>query len=163
MSPGNQRWGVASSCQRAPIFRHCQRRIEAGGRVIAARGAGRPELRRRARDGAEIIAVEFVEAGATQAELVGGGGGGDFVAAEGGEEFTDQRRTETMGELTIMFFKAARMREQSGVGERGAMREPMMAKSPICKGGRCGWTAQQAERTHSRLRQARREAARTAR
>ena len=119
MSPGNQRWGVASSCQRAPIFRHCQRRIEAGGRVIAARGAGRPELRRRARDGAEIIAVEFVEAGATQAELVGGGGGGDFVAAEGGEEFTDQRRTETMGELTIMFFKAARMRERSGVGERG--------------------------------------------
>lgn len=90
------------------------------GSVVAARGAGRPELRLLARECAEIIAVEFVEAGATQAELIGGDCGGDFVAAEGGEEFADQRRTETMGELTIMFFKAARMRERSAVGERGA-------------------------------------------
>jgi hypothetical protein len=44
-----------------------QERLDAGGpdgRVIAARSAGRPERRLRARDGAEIIGVEFVEAGA---------------------------------------------------------------------------------------------------
>ena len=90
------------------------------GRVVAARGAGRPKLRLLARGGPEIIAVEFVEAGATQAEWVGGGRGGNFGAAEGGQEFTEQRRTETMGELAIMFLMAARMRERSGVGERGA-------------------------------------------
>ena len=88
------------------------------GRVIAARNAGRPELRLRARDGAEIIGVEFVEAGAAEAEFFGGDGGGDFVAPEGGEEFADQGCAETMGELTIIFFMVARMRERAGVGER---------------------------------------------
>jgi hypothetical protein len=81
------------------------------GRVIAARSAGRPERRLRARGGAEIIGVEFVEAGAAEAEFFGGDGGGDFVAAESGEEFADQWSAETVSELTIMFFKAARMRE----------------------------------------------------
>jgi hypothetical protein len=69
--------------------------------------------------GPEIVAVKFVEAGAAQAELVSGDDGGDFVPAEGREEFTDQRCPETMGELTVMFFIAARMRVPSGVGEFG--------------------------------------------
>ena len=71
------------------------------------------------RGGAEVIGVEFVEAGAAEAEFFGGNGGGDFVAAESGEEFADQGSAETMSELTIMFFKAARMRVRRAVGERG--------------------------------------------
>lgn len=59
--------------------------------------------------GAQIVAVEFVEAGAAQAELLGGGDGGDFVAAESGEDFADQGSPETVGELAIMFFIAERM------------------------------------------------------
>jgi hypothetical protein len=88
--------------------------------VVATRGARRPAIPLLACDGAKIVAVEFVEAGAPEPELIGGGVRRDFVAAEGGEEFTDQRRTETMGELTIMFFMAARMREGSGLGEGDA-------------------------------------------
>src|SRR5882724_11450707 len=39
--------------------------------------------------------------------------------------------------------------------------DPMGLAKTKLKDGRCGWTEQRAERTHSRLRQARREAART--
>ena len=67
--------------------------------------------------GPEIIAVKFVEAGAAQAEFIRRAGRRDFGVAEGGEEFADPRRTETMGELTVMFFIAARMRARPGVGE----------------------------------------------
>ena len=74
--------------------------------VVAAGGSRRPARRVRSSRGAQIVAVEFVEACATQTELIRGDGGGDLVAAEGGEEFADQGRTETMRELTIMFFKA---------------------------------------------------------
>ena len=42
------------------------------------------------RGGVEIIGVEFVEAGATEAEFFGGDGSGDFGAAKSREEFTDQ-------------------------------------------------------------------------
>lgn len=83
-----------------------QERLDAGGpgrRVIAAGSAGRPEGCRRAGGGAEIIGIEFVEAGAAQTELFGGAGGGNFVAAEGGEQFADQGGAEAMGELPVMF------------------------------------------------------------
>ena len=90
------------------------------GSVIATGDSGRPAILVVACRSPEIVAVKFVEAGATQAEFVCGDGGRDFVAAEGGEEFADQRRTETMGELTVMFFIAARMRTRLGVGEIGA-------------------------------------------
>ena len=76
--------------------------------MVATRGTGRPAIPLLACDGAQIVAVEFVAAGAPEPELIGGGGGRYFVAAAGGEEFADQRRTEPMGELTIMFFKARR-------------------------------------------------------
>jgi hypothetical protein len=44
-----------------------------------------------------------------QSEFIGGSAGGDVVATEGGQDFADQRSTETMGKLAIMFFIAARM------------------------------------------------------
>ena len=99
-----------------------QERLDASGpvrRVIAARSARRPERCRRVGGGVEIIGVELVEAGAAEAEFFGGDGGGDFVATESGEEFADQWSAETVSELSIMFFKAARMRVRREVGERG--------------------------------------------
>ena len=53
---------------------------------------------------AEIVGVEFVEAGATEAELFGRSRGGDFRAPEYGKNFADQRGAETMGQLAKMFF-----------------------------------------------------------
>ena len=114
-----------------------QERLDAGGpdgRVIAARSAGRPERRLRARSGAEIIGVEFVEAGAAEAEFFGGDGSGDFVAAESGEEFADQGSAETVGELTIMFFKAARMGVGRVVGERGGPPLRAFRRPPLRSG-----------------------------
>lgn len=85
--------------------------------MVATRGAGRPAIRLLVGDGAQIVAVEFVKARAPEPELIGGGVRRDLVAAEGGEQFADQGCSETMGELTIMFFMAARMPERSGLGE----------------------------------------------
>ena len=87
------------------------------GSVIAPGGSGRPVFRAVACRRPEIGAVEFVEAGAAQAELVGGDDGGDFAAAEGGEEFADQRSPEAGGKLAIMFFIAARMAEPARTDE----------------------------------------------
>lgn len=56
-----------------------------------------------------------------QAAVDFGGGAAIRRGRLGGEEFADQRRTEPMGELTIMFFMAARMRERGGVGECGVV------------------------------------------
>ncbi len=81
--------------------------------VVAAGGAGRPAVLVVPGDGAQIIAVKFVEAGAAQAEFVCGGGAGEFRAPESGEDFTDQRSTEAGGKLAIMFFIAARMAESA--------------------------------------------------
>jgi hypothetical protein len=67
-------------------------------------------------DGAQIPAAEFVEARAAEAEFIGGRDAGDFVAAESGAHFANQGRTEAMGELTIMFFIAARMARRRGLG-----------------------------------------------
>ena len=87
--------------------------------VVAAGGGGRPVVLVMPRDRAQIIGIELVEACATQAELVRGGAGGDVVAAEGRQDFADQRGTETMGKLAIMFFIAARMPRPAALDERG--------------------------------------------
>lgn len=69
-------------------------------------------------EAAEIVAVKFVEAGATQAEFIRRGGSGEFLPPESGEDFTDQRSTQTARELAIMFFIAARMTEPAQTDER---------------------------------------------
>ena len=85
--------------------------------VVAARGAGRPAILLVAGASPQIVGVEFVEASATQTELRCGRDGGDRATAEAGEHFADQRSTETVGELTIMFFIAARMAARGWFGE----------------------------------------------
>ena len=64
-----------------------------------------------------MVSVEFVKASGPEPELIGGGVRRDLVAAEGGRQFADQGFSETMGELTIMFFMAANMPERNGLGE----------------------------------------------
>jgi hypothetical protein len=87
--------------------------------VIPTGGSRHPAILVVVGDAPEIVAVEFVEAGAAQAELVGRGESGNFVAAEGGEDFSDQRSTQKVRELAIMFFIAARMWARPRVGEFG--------------------------------------------
>ena len=87
--------------------------------VVAAGSGGSPVVLVMPRDRAQIIGIELVETCATQAELVGGSAGGDVVAAEGGQDFADQRSTETMGKLAIMFFMAARRPQPAALDERG--------------------------------------------
>ena len=87
------------------------------GSVITPGGSRHPAVLVVVCDAPQIIAVEFVEAGAAQAELVRSGEGGDFIAAESGEDFTDQRSTQTVRELTIMFFIAARMAKSAESNE----------------------------------------------
>lgn len=93
--------------------------VRPGGSVITTGGSRPPAIRVVVGDAPEIVAVEFVEAGAAQAELVRGGESGDFVAAEGGEDFADQRSTQTVRELAIMFFIAARMPLPEVLDQRG--------------------------------------------
>ena len=79
------------------------------GGMIAAGGAWRPEFPTGVGGSVEVVAVQLIESGAAQAEFFGGSSGGDFVAAKGGEDFTDQRSSEAMDELAIVFFIAASM------------------------------------------------------
>ncbi|TNC94765.1 MAG: hypothetical protein FD118_4209 [Rhodocyclaceae bacterium] len=129
--------GAAIGGRRLGGEQFAQERLDASGpvrRVIAARGAGRPERHLRAREGVEIIGVELVEAGAAEAEFFGGDGGADFVAAERGEDFADQGSAETVGELTIMFFKAARIGVGRVVGERGLPPQRAFRRPPLRSG-----------------------------
>ena len=89
--------------------------------MIAAGGAWRPEFQTGVGGGVEVVAVQLIESGAAQAEFFGGRSGGDLVAAKGGEDFTDQRSSEAMDKLAIVFFIAASMAEWSRFGERGAL------------------------------------------
>ena len=102
--------------------------------VIAAGGTRSPVLGRVTGDGAQVVTVEFVEARAAAAEFGGGADGGDFVAAEGGEDFADQGRPEAMGELTIMFFIAARMVGKRGLGEWRASALRAFRRPPLRSG-----------------------------
>jgi len=49
--------------------------------------------------GAEVLAVELVEARAGQAQLLGGLAGGKLSAAMAGQEMADQRSGKTFDEL----------------------------------------------------------------
>ena len=85
--------------------------------VITARGTRRPAVFVVAGNGAQVVAVKFVEARAPKAEFSGGRDGRDFVAPEGGEHFADQRSAKPVGELQIIFFMGARMAVRGRLGE----------------------------------------------
>ena len=102
--------------------------------VVAARSSRRPAVFVVAGNGAQIVAVEFVEASATEAEFICGRDGRDFVAPEGGENFADQRSAETVGELKIIFFMVARMTVPSGLGECRAPALRAFRRPPLRSG-----------------------------
>ena len=77
--------------------------------MIAARGAWKPGTLAALSAGAQIIGVEFVEASAAQAEFRRRGYPAQFVPAKGGQDFTNEGRSEAVDELLIVFFIAARM------------------------------------------------------
>ena len=74
----------------------------AEGKAARARGTG-----------AEIIGVELVKARASDFERLGGRRGREIVRAKGGKDFADERGTETMGELLIVFFTVRTMPESA--------------------------------------------------
>lgn len=71
------------------------------GGVIAAGGAGHPKALLVMGAGLEVAGVEFIEAAAGEAEPVGGLVGAELTCAEAGEDVTDQRGGETVGELGL--------------------------------------------------------------
>src|SRR6185437_5602830 len=77
--------------------------------MITARIAGAPEMLLIFGDGTQVIAIELVEPGAAQVQLLSGGSGGQFIAPKSRKDFTDQRRAQTVWKLAVMFFIAARM------------------------------------------------------
>ena len=78
-------------------------------RVIAARLTRSPAMLLMSGSGTQVIGIKFVEAGSAQSELFGGQGSGQFAASKSGENFTNQRCAQAVGQLAIMFFIAAKM------------------------------------------------------
>jgi hypothetical protein len=74
--------------------------------MITAGAARRPVLLPLLRTGAEIIGVEIVKATAAQVESAHGERCGEEPGAELSEDETDQRRGETMRELTFFIGRA---------------------------------------------------------
>jgi hypothetical protein len=64
--------------------------------TVAARAAGRPEVGVAPGAGAQIVTVEFVEAGAGQAQFCGGGACGEPAGAMVGQEMTDEGSGEAL-------------------------------------------------------------------
>ena len=65
--------------------------------------------------GAEISGVEFVEAGAPDAEPFSRSNGGDLVPAKGPEDFLDQRSIEAAGDLPMMSVTVASIAASNGL------------------------------------------------
>jgi hypothetical protein len=81
--------------------------------MIATGEAGRPGVGLTLSAGAEVIGVEFVEAGAGQTEFAGGGTSAEKASAVTVEEMTDQRSGQTMDELC--FFMRRSLPEKKGL------------------------------------------------
>ena len=63
--------------------------------------------------GAQVVGVEFVAAGAGQAEFAGGGAGAEVAGAMAVEEMPDQRSRQTMDELVV--FMRRRLPEEEWI------------------------------------------------
>jgi len=67
--------------------------------MIAPGNARRPHLRPALGAGAQVVAVQFVEAGAGEPQFLSGGGRGKFLAAMAGEEVTDDGGGQAFDQL----------------------------------------------------------------
>jgi len=99
--------------------------------VIAARNTWEPGLVVVAGDSAKISGIKFVKTGAAQFECLSSGSGRNFATAEGGHDFTDQRSTQTVKELAIMFFIARKMAESRALDQCGAMALRAFRRPPL--------------------------------
>ena len=81
--------------------------------MIATGETGRPGIGLTMSAGAEVIGVEFVEAGAGQTEFAGGGTSAEQAGAMTVEEMTDQRRGQPVDELG--FFMRGSLPEKKGL------------------------------------------------
>ena len=86
--------------------------------MIPARMTGSPVVLLMSGSGPQVIGIKLVETSAAQAQLFGGGGGGQFMAPKSGKDLTDQRRAQTVRELTIVFFIAAKMGQRPPNNQR---------------------------------------------
>ena len=78
-----------------------------GGMMVAAGAAGRPGLDVALGAGAQIVGVEFVEAGAGQAQFGGGGARGEWPGAMVGQEVADEGSRKALDQL-LSFMAAER-------------------------------------------------------
>jgi hypothetical protein len=67
--------------------------------MIAARATWGPSVRLAVGTGAQVVAVEFVEAGAAQAQFGGGTSGGELAAAKRRQQVADEGGGQTLNEL----------------------------------------------------------------
>lgn len=79
--------------------------VRPGGMMVAAGAAGRPGIGVALGAGAQIVGVEFVEAGAGQAQFGGGSARGEVPGAMVGQEVTDEGSRQALDQL--LFFMAA--------------------------------------------------------
>jgi hypothetical protein len=94
---------------RQELGEQCADRVGPGGMMVAAGAAGCPGLGVPLSAGTQIVGVEFVEAGAGQAQFGGGGTRGEVPGAMVGQEVTDEGSRQALDQL--LFFIAA---ERSG-------------------------------------------------
>jgi hypothetical protein len=80
--------------------------------MIPTGATGRPGFGLALGAGAEVIRVEFVEAGAGQPEFAGGGASAELAGAITVEEMADQRSGQTVDELC--FFMWGSLPEKNG-------------------------------------------------
>lgn len=71
------------------------------GLMVAAREAGRPDRGFASRTGLEVLAVEFIKAGAGKAQFVGGPASGDLFFTMLGQKMPDQRSGKTFDQLLL--------------------------------------------------------------
>ena len=103
-------------------------------RVIATRMTGSPAVLLIPGSGTKVIGIELVETGATQSEFFCGDRAEQFAAPKGGQDFTDQRIAQSVRELTIMFFIAAKMGQRQPNDQRAVPALRAFRRPPLRSG-----------------------------
>ena len=88
------------------------------GSMITTRMAGSPEVLLIFGSGPQVIGIKLVEPSAAQVQFLSGGSGGQLITAKSSEDFTDQRCAQTVRELAIVFFIAAKMCQSESNDQR---------------------------------------------
>ena len=87
--------------------------------MVTTRMAWTPEVWLVFGSSPQIISIKLVEPSAPQVQLFSGGSGGQFIASKSSQDFTNQRRAQTVRKLAIMFFIATKMGQSKSNDQRG--------------------------------------------